>query len=109
MEPDNHGNNAEAPSGAGPFVGAAIIILLLAFGAYYFWSSKSGMVNENPPPLILGNDPAEDVSSDAAAGLPPQGNSDSPEAIESDLQVIDLNQFDAQIDVSLDEFEQNAQ
>jgi hypothetical protein len=109
MEPYNQANNATPPSGSGPFMGALIIILLLALGAYYFWSSKPDITNNNPPPLILGNEDDTGASSDSSAGFPPQGNSDSPEAIDADLQVINLNQFDASIDASLEGFKQNAQ
>lgn len=116
MEESNQTNNQEAvseeqsPSGMGPFVGAAIVILLLGLGAFYFWNSELTSINDNPPPLILGNDPeSAEPSSDAEAGLPPQGESDAAESIEAEIQAMDLNQFDAQIDKSLQEFGQSAQ
>ncbi|MDO8561229.1 MAG: hypothetical protein Q7S05_00175 [bacterium] len=111
MEPDiQMKEGQEPPSGAGPFVGAVIIILLLALGAFYFWNSKLGEANNNPPPLILGNDSAgADATSDSAAGLPPQGNSDSPEAIDADIQAMNIDQFDAQTASSLEAFQQNVQ
>lgn len=99
MEPDNQiKDGQESPSGAGPFVGAVIIILLLALGAFYFWNSKLSEVNNNPPPLILGNDSADaGASSDLGAGLPPQGDSDTLESINADIEAMNIEQFsDAQ-------------
>lgn len=109
MEPDNQiKDGQESPSGAGPFVGAVIIILLLALGAFYFWNSKLSAVDNNPPPLILGNDPeSAEPSSDAEAGLPPQGDSDTPESINADIQAMNLDQFSAETNSNLQGFEQS--
>lgn len=96
--------------GVGSIIGAIIIIILLAVGAFYFWGARLNEADNNPPPLILGNDPkSAESSSDAEAGFPPQGDSDAAESIEAEIQGMDLNQFDAQIDKSLQEFGQGAQ
>jgi len=89
-------------SGFGSIIGAIIIILLLAFGAFYFWGAKLNGTDTNPPPLILGNETAgADASSDVASGLPPQQTSDDAAAINADLEAMDFTQFDAQNDASL--------
>ncbi|MDO8481927.1 MAG: hypothetical protein Q7S75_02510 [bacterium] len=106
------GNQPVEPSSSstGPFVGAIIIILLLALGAFYFWNYKLDTINNNPPPLILGNDTASaDPSSDAGAGLPAQQTSDEAAAIEADLQAMNIDQFNAQTDANLQGFQQSAQ
>lgn len=88
-------------SSTGPLIGALIIILLLAFGALYFWGAKLNDGNANPPPLILGNDTAIDESSDASAGLPPQQTSDDAAAIEADLQAMNIDQLNSQTATNL--------
>ncbi|MEK7107020.1 MAG: hypothetical protein AAB899_02435 [Patescibacteria group bacterium] len=45
-------------SGVGSIVGAIIIIILLAAGAFYFWGAELNTRDNNPPPLILGNETA---------------------------------------------------
>lgn len=77
MDEFNKGNEAiqnqpvkpvEKPGGAGSIIGAIIIILLLAAGAFYFWGAKLNTVDNNPPPLILGNETADaDTSSTSAS------------------------------------------
>ncbi|OGG71155.1 hypothetical protein A3F27_01915 [Candidatus Kaiserbacteria bacterium RIFCSPHIGHO2_12_FULL_53_13] len=92
-------------SGTGALVGAVIIIILLAVGAFYFWGAKLNQGNDNPLPLILGNDSASDEpSSDASAGLPPQGNSDDADAIIADLEAMNTDQLDAQTASSVEAF-----
>lgn len=39
----------------GPLFGAAIVIILLAFGALYFWGAHLNQQDENTYPLIPGN------------------------------------------------------
>lgn len=79
-------------SGTGSLVGAIIIILLLAFGAFYFWGAKLNTGSNNPPPLILGDEAASDESS----GLPLQQTSDETAAIEADLQAMNIDALNAQ-------------
>ncbi|GEM_PF-1288643 len=110
--PMNQGNvlnqmPQKKPSGMGAFIGAIIIIILLAVGGLYFWGAKLNQTSTNPPPLILGNDTsgAEQVAtSDVAAGLPPQQTSDDPAAISADLNAMNLNQLDAQTASSANAF-----
>ena len=106
--------SGEAPlqkrsSGTGSLVGAVIIILLLAFGALYFWGAKLNDGNSNPPPLILGNEPVADETSDTSAGLPPMGSSDEAAAIEADIEAMNFDQLDAQTANNRQGFEGSAQ
>lgn len=112
MEENSPLNGTETPDGAGEkfssqktgpgaIVGAIIIIILLALGAFYLWSAR-GNPADNPPPLILGNETADaNASSDIASGLPPQQTSDDEAAINSDIQAMNIDQFNAQNDASL--------
>ena len=95
-------------SGIGALIGAIIVILLLAFGALYFWGAKLNDVNKNPPPLILGNDTASSELSDAS-GFPPQQTSDEVVAINSDIQAMNIDQLNAQLANSLTAYESATQ
>ena len=44
----------------GPIVGTAIILAILVLGGLYFWGSRLNRNEQNPPPLILGNDSQSD-------------------------------------------------
>lgn len=92
-------------AGTGSLVGAVIIILLLAFGAFYFWGAKLNQGDDNPPPLILGDETASDESS----GLPPQQASDETAAIEADLQAMNIDTLSAQTANNLQGFQGSAQ
>ena len=50
-------DNTPAPKGgaAGPTVGIIIIVILLAFGAFYFWGAKLNQQDQQPLPLIPGD------------------------------------------------------
>ena len=96
-------------SGTGALVGALIIVILLAFGAFYFWGATLNKTNSNPPPLILGNETASVEASDPASGLPAQQTSDDPAAISADLQAMDINQLSTQINNNLQSFSATAQ
>ena len=104
LNANNSEQSSDSKSGFGALVGAIIIIILLALGAFYFWGAKLNTV-ENPPPLILGNDTASaDISSDTSAGFPPQQTSDEADAIEADLQAMDLSVMDTQANVNMTAF-----
>lgn len=45
---------AHKRSTAGPIIGAAIVILMLAFGAFYFWGAHLNRESQ-PLPLIQGD------------------------------------------------------
>ncbi|MDO8553106.1 MAG: hypothetical protein Q7S01_06335 [bacterium] len=83
---------AVSRSGAGSIVGAIIIIILLAIGAFYFWGAQLNNVDNNPPPLILGNETSESES-DATAGLPAQQTSDETAAINADIQAMNIDRL----------------
>ncbi len=96
----------EKSSGAGSIIGAVIIIVLLAIGAFYFWGAKLNERNDNPPPLILGNETADtDLASDTAAGLPPQQASDDTAAINADIQAMNIDALGAQTASSLEAYD----
>lgn len=102
---DSAGGDSSPKSGMGALVGAVIIILLLAFGAFYFWGAKLNSGSTNPPPLILGNETASAViSSDSSIGLPAQGNSDEAAAISADVQAMNIDLLSAQNTGSLQSF-----
>ena len=92
--------NNEEPAekaGIGALVGTLIIILLLALGAFYFWGSRLNTGNENPPPLILGNDEASAIpESDSSAGLPSQQESDDADAISADIEAMNMQQLESE-------------
>ncbi len=44
---DNQTQNRRQDDGAGPIIGAIIIVILLVFGALYFWGQK---LNHQPSP-----------------------------------------------------------
>ena len=58
------------PGGVGSIIGAIIIIILLAFGAFYFWGARLNQIDNNPPPLILGNETASVDAQAANAATP---------------------------------------
>ena len=47
---------ATEEEGVGPLVGIIIILVLLAFGAFYFWGARLNNPSRNPPPYIIGNE-----------------------------------------------------
>lgn len=91
--------------GTGSIVGAIIIIILLALGALYFWGARLNQKDTNPPPLILGNETTESTVSDSTAGLPPQQTSDSAEAINADIQAMNLDALSTQTASSLQAYQ----
>lgn len=95
-----------ARSGVGSIVGAIIIIILLAVGALYFWGAKLNERNDSPLPLILGNETTEsNLSSDAAAGLPPLQESDDAATINADIQAMDIGALNAQTASSFEAYQ----
>ena len=95
--------------GSGALVGTVIIIILLAIGAYYSWATRNSN-NDNPPPLILGNDIVDNgTSSDITAGLPPQSESDEADAISADLEAMNMETFSAQNTESTQSYEASVQ
>lgn len=82
-------------AGSGALVGTIIVIILLAIGAYYLWTTRNS-ANENPPPLILGNDVVDAGPSDTRAGVPPQSVSDEEGAISADIEAMNMSEFESQ-------------
>lgn len=108
---EGQGSINKSETNTGALVGAVIIIILLAVGAFYFWGARLNKASDaNPPPLILGNDAVGlDAASDAGAGLPPQGTSDEAGDISADLEAMNIGQLDAQTSNSLQSFEAGTQ
>lgn len=96
--PAQKGPEQELPhkeGGAGALIGAAIVIILLALGALYFWGAKLDEA-DNPPPLILGDESAAAAESEPLAA-PTQG-SDEADDIYSDISAMDVDQIAADAD-----------
>lgn len=96
---DENNLNADQPAvsrpGSGALVGAIIVILLLALGGFYFWGARLNGEN-NPPPLILGNDTASaEIPNDA---------SDEAIAIAEDVQAMNVDQINSQANESMTAF-----
>lgn len=109
QSPTSFGSPAPEKKPVGPVAGIIIVILLMIAGGLYFWgaaiNAKNG-ADTNTPPLILGNDVP---GSDTEAGLPAQSSSDELSSIETDLNAMDMTQFEAQAEGSVSAFDQAAQ
>lgn len=85
-------------SSIGPMAGAVIVILLLIAGGLYFWGAQLNKQDEALP-FIPSNDtpPLDDaMTSDPAAGLPTQSESDDVASIEADANAMDMTQFESE-------------
>jgi hypothetical protein len=47
-------NNQPRKEGAGPIIGAIIVVILLVFGALYFWGQKLNNDEQKNLPLVQG-------------------------------------------------------
>lgn len=90
----NTGTNPQAPaeggekSGAGPAIGAGIVIILLALGALYFWSENTDRELRAVPTT------ADSAQTADESWQAPTGNSDDAAAIEAELAATDMNAFE---------------
>ena len=94
----------------GPIVGALVVILLLAAGGLYFWGAKLNQENgDNSVPYIPSDDVPAAGDRDTQSGLPPQSSSDETAAIQADLDAMNFNQFDAQTEADVNNFDSETQ
>lgn len=87
----------------GPIAGAIIVIVLLVAGGLYFYGAKlNSQLTETPyipsDDYVMpeGSMPGGELQSDTSAGLPPQGNSDDVNSIESDFNAMNMNELESQ-------------
>lgn len=58
FDPADHLLPPGRKSSAGPTIGIVVIVILLVFGALYFWGAQLDRKDQNPPPYI----PADSTS-----------------------------------------------
>ena len=71
MDPQMNNTNANQKGSAGTWITTIVILLVLAFGGWYFWGRDHGLNNQNA-----------------------QSNSDEAASIEADLKATDVNSPD---------------
>lgn len=97
-------------SGIGPIAGAIVVILLLVAGGLYFWGATlNEEVMNNSIPYIPSDEVPAGGDSDSASGLPPQSSSDDAAAIETDLETMNFDQFEAQTEADVGNFDAETQ
>lgn len=88
-------NTPETHSSTGPVIGIAIIVVLLAVGGYYFWSTQLPTGTDN-----LRATPTTETSQNETWQAP-ASTSDAPADLQAEIDATDMAQFEAQMDADM--------
>ncbi len=83
-------------SSSGPMIGIAIIVGLLAFGGYYFYTTQLPQPIETTPTPTT-----SEAAASSEAWQAPSGTSDDTAALQAELDATDMKAFDAEMNADI--------
>ena len=103
MPEEHKENTVPEKSSAGPLIGATIIIVVLALGAFYFWGAHLNTVKKANDGLPLIPAEGADTTSDAnQEWMPQDSSSDNAADIQADLEATDMSTFEQQMNADME-------